>query len=126
MRKKFKDAADFDRATKAYISSCVTLKLLPNIAGFCAANGFGRDTYYEYAKKNADTKKSFESAIEAVWVQRLGGPNATGAIFYLKNAFREDYKDRHETDITTKGEAIASSSELRELSEKFNEFMKSQ
>jgi len=33
-------------------------------------------------------------------VQRLGGTTPTGAIFYLKNAFKDDYKDRHETDTT--------------------------
>jgi hypothetical protein len=46
--------------------------------------------------KNTGTIKGVEEMIENAWVQRLGGPNASGAIFYLKNAFRDDYKDRHE------------------------------
>lgn len=113
---------------KAYLKDCEEKVKMPNVAGFCAFEHTSRDTYYEYGKKYPDTKKAFEAVVENVWVQRLGGNSPTGAIFYLKNAFREDYKDRHETDVTTKGEKISaeSSKELKKLSHDFNEFLKDQ
>ena len=102
----FKTEQEFRQALLNYLTYCEENKKIINIAGFCAKNGFGRDVYYDYGKKYPHTKKAFEASLEAAWVERLAGANATGAIFYLKNAFREFYKDRTETDITSKGEKI--------------------
>jgi hypothetical protein len=60
-----------------------------------------RDTYSEYRKKFPDTIKAANDWIENAWVQRLSTTAPTGAIFYLKNAFKEDYRDRTETDVTS-------------------------
>lgn len=92
----------------AYLEKCEKGKLMPNRAGLCVEIDIARDSYYEYRNKKeySDTIKRFEQATESIWVQRLGGNSPTGAIFYLKNAFREDYKDRHETDITSGGEKL--------------------
>jgi hypothetical protein len=79
---------------------------MPNKAGLCYFLGISRDVYGEYKKKFPDTIKEIEAVIENAWVQRLWGNSPTGAIFYLKNAFRDSYKDRHETDITTGGDKI--------------------
>lgn len=65
-----------------------------------------RDTWSEYRKKYPDTIKKTELLIEEDWVNRLGSAAATGAIFYLKNAFRELYRDRTETDLTSGGKPI--------------------
>ena len=62
----------------------------------------GRTTYSEYRKKYPNTIRQCDAQIEAAWVQRLGGANATGSIFYLKNAFKETYRDKHEQDVRVK------------------------
>jgi hypothetical protein len=91
-----------------YLNECVSKKKMPNKAGYCFFAKISRDSYYEYKKNSlySDTIKQFEQAVESEWVNRLSGSSATGAIFYLKNAFRDHYKDRIETDITSKGEQI--------------------
>jgi len=43
----------------------------------------------------------------------LAGTTPTGAIFYLKNAFSADYRDRTETDLTSKGEKITGINYIR-------------
>lgn len=91
-----------------YFDNCKQTSQLPEKAGLCLYLGISKDTYSEYRKKGKfpDAIKKMDALIESNWVRRLGGQAATGAIFYLKNAFRNDYKDRHETDITSKGEQV--------------------
>jgi hypothetical protein len=79
---------------------------MPNKAGLCVFLNISRSTYNEYKKKYPDALKGIEDYIENAWVQRLAGTTPTGAIFYLKNAFSNDYRDRTETDLTTKGEKV--------------------
>lgn len=87
--------------------------LMPNKAGLCVFLDISRDTYSEYRKKYPDTIKRADSTIEDAWVQRLNSNAPTGAIFYLKNAYKEIYKDRHQTDVTTKGEKIEAINETQ-------------
>jgi len=102
----FATEAEFEDKVARYLTECMTKQRLPNVAGACAFMDIGRTTFYDYCVKYPNTQKRIEARIEDAWVNRLGEPGATGAIFYLKNAFRELYKDKHETDITSKGEAI--------------------
>lgn len=81
-------------------------KRIATKAGLCLALDISRDTYSEYRKKFPDTIRAFDMRMETAWTERLAGNGATGAIFYLKNAFHKEYKDRVETDITSKGEQI--------------------
>ena len=90
-----------------YFAQCEEKKEMPNKAGLRLFLDISRDTYNEYKKRFPDALKRAEAFIENAWVQRLGGNSPTGAIFYLKNAFFEDYRDRTETDLTSKGEKIA-------------------
>lgn len=89
-----------------YFDECKKDKEMPNKAGLCLFLGISRDTYSEYRKVFPDAIKKADSWIENAWVQRLGGNAPTGAIFYLKNAFKEHYKDKYESDITSGGEKI--------------------
>jgi hypothetical protein len=90
---------------------------MPNKAGLCIWLNIHKDTYNEYKKKPtfSDALKGAEMWIENAWVQRLAGNAPTGAIFYLKNAFKEDYKDRSETDITSGGEKLNIASPLAKV-----------
>lgn len=72
-------------------------------AGLLRKLEISRPQYAVYKKKYPNTIRQAEYAIEEVWVDRLTQTGATGAIFYLKNAFKEDYKDRTDHDITTSG-----------------------
>lgn len=106
---KYKTAEQVLKTADEYFALCDTNHQLPEKAGLCLALGISRDTYNEYKKvRFPDTIKAFELYIESSWVRRLAGQAATGAIFYLKNAFKEDYRDSH--DVTSDGKAILQSS----------------
>jgi len=102
---KFDAAADVVELITGYFEKCEVSRAMPNKAGLCIWLGISRDTYNEYKKKPgfADAIKACELMIENAWVQRLGGNSPTGAIFYLKNAFSADYRDKQETDVTSGG-----------------------
>lgn len=103
---KYANEDDLAKKILAYSVQCSEKKELPNKAGLCVFLGISRDTYGEYKKKYPDTIKGNEVWIENAWVQRLAGNAPTGAIFYLKNAFKENYKDKHESDVTSGGKPI--------------------
>lgn len=96
----------FDDIVENYFKLCDEKKLIPNKAGLCYALHIDKSTYNDYKKRYPHTLSKTEHWIEQCWIQRLAGNSPTGAIFYLKNAFKEDYKDRHETDITSNGEQL--------------------
>ena len=122
---KYNSAEELDKKLEQYLVYCEfepgnkgRLKkrrpsLIPNKAGFCLFLGISRDTYNEYRKRFPDAIKKADVTIEEQWVQRLKTNAPTGAIFYLKNAFKSEYKDRHETDITSKGDKIESFNETQ-------------
>lgn len=103
---KYADGASIWKMANAFFELSDKNHQLPEKAGLCLYLGISRDTYSEYRKKFPDTIKAIDLYIESCWVRRLNGQSPTGAIFYLKNAFKEEYKDRNETDITSKGEKI--------------------
>lgn len=66
-----------------------------------------RETMNEYSKQPhrfSDTIKRAYSRIEDGWVQNLGKSYPVGSIFYLKNAFKDNYRDSY--DQTTNGKDI--------------------
>lgn len=81
---------------------------MPNKAGLCIWLGIHKDTYNEYKKKSqfSGALKACEAMIENAWVQRLASNAPTGAIFYLKNAFKDDYREKQEVDHTSRGKAL--------------------
>ena len=103
---KFKNEQELINVATIYFGLCDKNRQKPEKAGLCLALGINRSTYNDYKKKYPNALKGIELYIESAWVRRLDGQAATGAIFYLKNAFREDYKDRTETDITSGGKPI--------------------
>ena len=91
-----------------YLETCIEKKQILTKAGFLYHLDMSRESYREYKEKEefVDTLKRIEFLIENAWLQRLTESGATGAIFYLKNAFKEEYKDRNETDITSGGKPL--------------------
>lgn len=84
---------------KRYLETCDWWRM-PTKAGLRIALGFTRETYREYKEKEefVDTIKGVENFIEECWTQQLTNQSAAGTIFYLKNAFKEDFKDRQEVE----------------------------
>lgn len=100
---KYTTAIELWKVADEFFKLCDKHKQLPEKAGLCLALGITRETYNQYKKgKFSDVLKRIELYIESNWVRRLNAQAATGAIFYLKNAFREHYKDRIESDVTLK------------------------
>ncbi len=78
------------------------------MAGLARRLGMERRTLTDYAKKDefSDTIKDAKSRIqEDVEIRLMETSNQSGAIFNLKNNF--GYVDKTETDVTSKGEALA-------------------
>lgn len=105
---KFTKSLDLQTKANTYFELCEENKQLPEKAGLCLALRISRDTYSEYRKKPefADTIKGIDLYIESAWVRRLNSNAPTGAIFYLKNAFKEEYRDRYENDLTSGGDKL--------------------
>ena len=103
---KYKTELDFDKVCRIYFARLIETDKMPNKAGLLLELDISRPVYADYKKKFPDTIKRAENIIENAWVQRLSGNAATGAIFYLKNAFHLYYRDRRETDITSGGEPL--------------------
>lgn len=95
---KFKNEKALKAAVEEYFAE-LPEKTMPTKAGLRLHLGITRETYSSWkadAHLFADTIKEADTIIEIAWLQCLTRPQPTGAIFYLKNAFKEDYKDRLE------------------------------
>ena len=78
------------------------------IAGLCLAAGFSsRQSLYDYAGKDefVDCIKRARLRIEEHLNEKLlaGQGTVAGPIFALKNTFPDNWKDKHETEITGSG-----------------------
>ncbi|CCD89831.1 protein of unknown function [Bradyrhizobium sp. ORS 285] len=91
---------DFTAMFFEYVDRCKETKEMPNKAGMRYFLRISADTWNVYREKFPEAHKEAEDFIEQAWVQRLAGTTPTGAIFYLKNAFWQDYKDSHQGDLT--------------------------
>ena len=104
---KYNSSEELIAKAQTYFAICEKSHELPEKAGLCLALGITRETYSQYRKGEfSDAIKRLDLYIESNWARRLASSAATGAIFYLKNAFSADYRDRTETDLTSKGEKI--------------------
>lgn len=106
---KFKKKEEIEEIFKVYSADCEKNGKILSKAGLLYFLHINRTTYNRLKKKKefSNTIKEIEDLIEDAWIQALHhGKQATGPIFYLKNAFKEEYKDRTETDITSGNKPI--------------------
>ena len=103
---KFKSEQELQDKIIGYFKDCATKRKMPTLAGICVFLGIDRTTWQNWRKRYSSLTKEADYTIEDFWVQRLNEMGATGAIFYLKNAFREYYKDRYENDLTSGGKPM--------------------
>lgn len=99
---KYSKKEEFEALFVQYTTDCAEKQKILTKAGWLHVLDVTRVSYARYKKKKkfGNTLKQIEFLIEDAWLQRLTATGATGAIFYLKNAFKEEYKDRNETDMT--------------------------
>lgn len=97
---------DFDNTVDSYFALRSNKEEPPTKSGLLLRLNISRQTWANYKERPEflDTIKRAELLIEEAWVQRLTQQACTGAIFYLKNAFKEDYRDSK--DITSDGKAL--------------------
>lgn len=100
------DERNFKAAVEQYFQ---LVQGQPTKAGLLRHLKISRETWREYKERDefVDAIRDAELLIEDAWNQQLLGPGASGPIFYLKNAFKEHYRDRQELDHTSDGHPLA-------------------
>ena len=99
---KYEKAEDFERVAESYFAAC-DKDNPPTMAGLSLALGFStRKSLLDYSEKPefVTVIKKARTRLEEAVEKRLFGPNATGAIFWLKN--HSGYVDRQEREISGK------------------------
>ena len=97
---KFSSPEEFKEAADSYFTLCEAKDKVPTVNGLALALGFNsRQSLLNYAEKPefVDVVKTARTKLEMAWEERLGGPNATGTIFWLKN---QGWSDRSEQAVT--------------------------
>lgn len=104
-RPKLYEGPEFEEAVTDYFQNLEEGEM-PTKAGLLLSIGLSRETWKEYKQRPefVYTIKDAEFTIEDAWIQKLTGGGATGPIFYLKNAFKESYRDTQ--DHTNDGRAF--------------------
>ncbi len=100
-QRAFKTAEELEQKFRDYIEYCHKEEKLANIAGFCVFCDINRDTYYAQKEYYSDTIKKIEQMLEEEAIN-CKSINDTFKIFYMKNKFSEDYRDRQELSVTQK------------------------
>jgi len=100
---KYKNIEDLRNKIEEYFEYCEKEKKRPQKASLCvfldvSDAWISRTVNGKDKQKRRAIKKAHEG-IEAAWVDRLDKAAPVGAIFYLKNAFKETYRDRQELDV---------------------------
>lgn len=96
-----------------YIVHCAAAYQMPNKAGLSVWMHIDPATLRRWAAEEDGifraAIKRIHDIIEDKWVQQLGNPfnrNASGVIFYLKNAFKHKFRDSYSTDLRNNGKAV--------------------
>ena len=98
---KFKTPDELREKIENFFIQCIEKKKVPTKGGLAIALDTTRETLGDYEKKKdySDALKSAYLFIEENWVQKLAGSNVAGTIFYLKNAFKDNWRDKQEIEI---------------------------
>ena len=102
---KFEPISFKERVDAYFKCKAITRKKFPDLptkVGLLLWLKMSRENWREYKEKPefVDTIKHAEDKIEQAWVQYLKRhTQVAGIIFYLKNAFRENYKDKYDSDV---------------------------
>ena len=91
---------EFQQVITSYFLTCVKKKKVPTKGGLALTLDLTREALGDYEKYEdySDSLKKAYELIEENWVQKLAGNNVAGTIFYLKNAFKDRWRDKQETE----------------------------
>lgn len=106
---KFKTPEELEQKINEYLENCAKDKDYPTKGGLALYLDTTRDVLGDYEKKEefSNAIKRVYEIIEDAWVQALQKKQSVaGIIFYLKNAFSKEWRDKQEVDHTTKGDKI--------------------
>ena len=100
---------------------------LPSVAGLARYIEVHRDTIYEWCKGEDELSKQFSDIVKDIDVEQehrllnkgLGGLYAPKIAGMLLG--KHGYSEKTQTDLTTKGESINNSDEIKELTQRLNE-----
>lgn len=95
----YSDPVELERAAEKYFAQCAEDDKLPTVNGLAVALGMTKMSIGRYRAKPefADVMEMIYARMGDQWEQRLGGPNAAGAIFWLKN---QGWSDRVEQQVS--------------------------
>jgi len=114
---KFETVEDLEEKIEAYFDKMEVEKRPLTISGLAVELDCDRVTLLNYEKDGAaffSTIKKAKQKIENYAEEKLfNGRNVAGVIFNLKNNY-SNWKDRQETDITSKGETITGINYVRD------------
>lgn len=116
------DARDsYDEVTKNIVVD------LPSVEGLALYLGVSRDTLYEWSRVHpdfSDTLATIKAKQRKVLIDKGLSGDYNSVIAKLVLSSNHGMSEKVETDITSKGESISSSEDLKALSAKFDEFFK--
>ena len=97
----FDSPEEFTRIAEAYFAKCDAKDKPYTVNGLALALGMCRQSLLNYGQKPGflDAVKAVRARLEEHWESRLGGPNAAGTIFWLKN---QGWSDKTETELSGK------------------------
>lgn len=97
----FTSPAEFTELAQAYFRDRDAKEKPYTVNGLALALGMCRQSLLNYGEKPEflDAVKAVRAQLEDHWESRLGGPNAAGTIFWLKN---QGWSDR--TELNHSGE----------------------
>lgn len=109
MKAKYKEKGSIDNAIIGYFNNCTNSKRIPSKVGLALYLDVDKSWLSRHSDKENKDKfpghrnaiKRAYGAIEEEWINLLATGKPVGAIFYLKNAFKEDYRDKQEYEHTT-------------------------
>lgn len=106
---KFQTPEELNDKINEFLMECNEKGIHPTKGQLALYLDTTRETLSDYEKKEgySDAIKRIYGIIEEHWVQQLANKQSVaGIIFYLKNAYSRDWRDKNETDITTQGDKI--------------------
>jgi hypothetical protein len=104
--RKFKTPDELTKKFTDYMKQCKKSMDFANIAGFCVFCDMTRETYYTYKnnyKEYSDAIKKIELELENYTLSNTA-MHPTLKIFYMKNKFSDQYRDKIEYDVTSNNE----------------------
>lgn len=102
-----------------------------NVAKACSYAGIPRTTVQTWIEQDEELRLKIEAwqneisvSARREWKRAIEGGNTTSAQEWMKRKEKDEFSDRTETDITSKGESISVTSEALAIAKEYEEKLK--